>query len=324
MNNDIKTDIPEKKNERHIVHIINPVSGSGKRFRAVRQNITELGEDIYLTKREGDCEDFVTELLIKDPYAHIVSHGGDGTMGETVGGIMKAVAGKTALFTGVPSGSGNDFLHYMYSEKNVYGRIYPTDAIYANGRYSVNVLNMGFDCAVVEEAERIRKMPGMSGGISYIAGIASALAKKESFKTTITLSGICGRENEPGYIERINDEFLLIALANGQYYGGGFQVAPLAATDDGYIDFLAVRNISIPVFAALVAQFKKGAHLSSETGKVKEKFKKYLYFRKCKRITFDGVKKMCYDGEIIDGETVDARIVPSAILYTPPKKAWLI
>ncbi len=324
MNKDNKSTVSENKSDRHIVHIINPVSGSGKRFRAVRQNIIELGEDIYLTKREGDCEDFVAELLTKDPYAHVVSHGGDGTMGETVGGIMTAGAGKSALFTGVPSGSGNDFLHYMYAQKNVYGKIYPTDAVLSNGKYSVNVLNMGFDCAVVEEAERIRKMPGMNGGLSYIAGIASALVKKESFKTTVTLSGIKGMENEPNYIERINDEFLLAAIANGQYYGGGFQVAPLASTDDGYIDFLAVRNISVPVFASLVAQFKKGAHLNAETEKAKEKFKKYIYFRKCKRVTFEGVKKMCYDGEIIEGTAVDARIVPSAFLYTPPKKAWIV
>lgn len=324
MNKEFTSDVSESRNERHIVHIINPVSGSGKRFRAVRQNIIDLGEDIYLTKREGDCEDFVAELLTKDPFAHVVSHGGDGTMGETVGGIMKAEAGATALFTGVPSGSGNDFLHYMYSRKKTYGKIYPTDAVLVNGKYSVNVFNVGFDCAVVAEAERIRKLPGMSGGISYIAGIASALAKKESFKTTVTLAGIYGREDEHGYIEKINDEFLLAAVANGQYYGGGFQVAPLADTGDGYIDFLAVRNISIPVFASLVAQFKKGAHLDPETGKVKDKFKKYIYFRKCKKVSFDGIKKMCYDGEIIDGETVDARIVPSAVLYTPPKKAWIV
>lgn len=323
MNKELSLEATTKKNERHIVHIINPVSGSGKKFRRIRQTITELGEDIYLTKREGDCKDFVAELLTKEPDAHVVAHGGDGTMGETVCGIMEAGAGATAVLTGVPAGSGNDFLHYMYENKKVYGKLYPTDVIRANGRYSVNILNMGFDCDVVSEAERIRKVPGMNGGVSYVAGIASALAKKQSFKTCITLSGIFGREDEPSYIERINDDFLLAAIANGQYYGGGFQVAPLAATDDGYIDFLAVRNISVPVFASLVAQFKKGGHLDAATGKVKEKFKKYIYFRKCKKVSFDGIRQLCYDGEIIEGSSVEAEIVPHAITYTPPKKAWI-
>ncbi len=323
MNKELTLESEQKKSERHIVHIINPVSGGGKYYRRVKQTISDLGEDIYLTKREGDCGDFVSELLVKEPDAHIVAHGGDGTMGEAVGGIMAAGAGKTALFTGVPSGSGNDFLHYMYANKKTFGKEYATDVISANGRYSVNVLNVGFDCTVVAEAEKIRKIPGMGGGFSYVAGIASALMKKESFKTTITLSGILGKENEPSYIERINDEFLLVAVANGQYYGGGFQVAPLARTDDGYFDVLAVRNISIPTFAGLVAQFKKGAHLDPETGKVKEKFRKYLYFRKCRKVSFDGISQICYDGEIIKGNSVEAEIIPHAITYTPPKKAWL-
>ncbi len=323
MNKELSLEEQQKKNERHIVHIINPVSGSGKYYRRVRQTISELGEDIYLTKREGDCEDFVSELLTKEPDAHIVAHGGDGTMGEAVGGIMAAGAGGTALFTGVPSGSGNDFLHYMYDNKKVFGKTYPTDIVYANGKYSVNVLNMGFDCAVVSEAEKIRKIPGMGGGFSYIAGIASALAKKETFKTTVTFSGIQGKEDSPNYIERVSDEFLLVAIANGQYYGGGFQVAPLAHTDDGYFDVLAVRNISVPTFAGLVAQFKKGAHLDPATGKVRDKFKQYLYFRKCKKVSFDGITQMCYDGEIVKGTSVEAKIVPHAVLYTPPKKAWI-
>ncbi|MBQ9879125.1 MAG: acylglycerol kinase family protein, partial [Clostridia bacterium] len=83
--------------ERKIVHIINPVSGSGRKFRKTRSAINALGESIYLTKRESDCEEFVAEYLAKDPYAHIVAHGGDGTMCEAVSGIMAAGAGSTAL-----------------------------------------------------------------------------------------------------------------------------------------------------------------------------------------------------------------------------------
>lgn len=324
MNKELTAEAAAEKAQRRIVHIINPVSGSGRKFRKTRNIITEMGEEIYLTKREGDCEDFVAEILTKDPYIHIVAHGGDGTMGETASGIMKAGAGETALFTGVPAGSGNDFLNYIYSEKSTFGKKYPTDLIYANGKYAINVVNMGFDCTVVSEASRIRKLPGMGGGVSYIAGVVTTLFKKEVFKTAMTLEGtICANRKEE-HDEKISDEFLLVALANGRCYGGGFLAAPLADTEDGYIDVIAVKNVSLPAFVALVADYKKGSHLDPETHRVKDKFKSLLYYRRCKKISFDGIKEICYDGEIIPASSITAEIVPKAIVYTPPKKEWIV
>ncbi|MBQ1552874.1 MAG: hypothetical protein IIZ66_04945, partial [Clostridia bacterium] len=241
-----------RERERRTVHIINPVSGSGRKFKKTHQTLTSLKETIYLTKRESDCTEFVRELLTKDPYTHIVAHGGDGTMSEAVTGIMEAGAGKTALFTGVPSGSGNDFLRYMYEEKNVCGKLYPTDLIRANGRYSVNVVNVGFDCTVVSEAEKIRKAPGIGSSFSYILGVVSALTKKTAFKTGVALKGIRRASGEL-YDDELRGEYLLAAVANGRYYGGGFKVAPRSDSSDGFIDVILVKNVSVPKFASLVS-----------------------------------------------------------------------
>ncbi|MBQ7670491.1 MAG: hypothetical protein IJS45_07205 [Clostridia bacterium] len=308
--------------ERHIVHIINPVSGSGRKFKKTRRALSELGEDIYLTKRMSDCEDFVAELLAKDPYAHIVAHGGDGTMGEAVGGIMRANAGATALFTGVPSGNGNDFLRYAFEEKNEAGKEYPVDLICANGKYSVNVVNVGFDCTVVSEAEKIRKAPGIGNSFSYILGVVSALSKKDPFDTEVVLRGVRKGTGEVDE-EVLSGKYLLAAIANGRYYGGGFKVAPHADCGDGFIDVILVHDISIPKFATLISDFRKGTHVSAD-GAVKKNFADIMTFRRCRGISFGGVQKICYDGEIIDGKTVDAKVIPSAVIYTPPKKEWLI
>ena len=324
MNKELTLENAARKNERHIVHIINPVSGSGFKFRRTKNRIDELGEDIYLTTKKQDCEDFIAELLTKDPTAHIVAHGGDGTMREAASGIMAANAGKTALFTGVPAGSGNDFLHYMYTVKNTFGKIYPTDLILANGRYSINITNVGFDCAVVSEAERIRKIPGFGGSFSYIAGVASTLMKKESFKTEITFYGDESFDGTKTHDETLRGDFLITAIANGRYYGGGFEVAPVADSSDGLLDVIAVKNISIPQFFNLVADFRKGAHINLETGKVKPKFRECLCLKKCRGVSFDGIREVCCDGEIEKADSLNAQIIPEAIMYTPPKKDWLL
>ncbi len=324
MNRELKARTALRSGERHIVHIINPVSGSGIKFRRTKKKIDALGEDIYLTTGRRDCEEFIAELLTKDPGAHIVAHGGDGTMGEAVSGIMAANAGQSALFTGIPSGSGNDFLHYMYSNKNEIGKVYPTDLIYANGRYSANITNMGFDCSVVSEAEKIRKIPGMGGNFSYIAGVVSTLVKKESFKSKITFENVIGTDGRETDREELSGDFLLAAIANGSYYGGGFKVAPAANTGDGLLDVIAVKNVSVAKFISLVADFKKGSHIDLKTGKVKAAFAEYLTFKRCKGVFFDGIKEICFDGEIVKAKSIRARIIPHAVMYTPPKKEWFV
>ena len=49
-----------------------------------------------------------------------------------------------------------------------------------------------------------------------------------------------------------------------------------------------------------------------------------MTFRRCREVSFDGIKKICYDGEIVEGESINAKIVPSALLYTPAKPEWII
>ena len=264
----------------------------------------------------------LAELLAKDPYAHIVAHGGDGTMGEAVGGIMAADAGATALFTGVPAGSGNDFMRYMSEEKNEAGREYPLDLILTNGKYSDNVVNVGFDCTVVSEAERIRKTPGVGNSFSYILGVVSALSKKEAFETDVIMKDIKtadGIKEE----ETLSGRFLLAAICNCRYYGGGFKVAPKAECDDGFLDVMLIKNVSLPKFASLVSGFRKGSHVLDD-GTVVKKFADVLTFKRCRSVSFGGIKKICYDGEIIEDTAVASKVVPGAVVYTPPKKEWLV
>ena len=308
--------------DRRTVHIINPVSGSGRKFKKTRQTLADLGEQLYLTKRVSDCADFVAEQLAKDPYTHIVAHGGDGTMNEAVSGIMKAGAGETALFTGIAAGNGNDFLRYAGEEKNEQGKIYPVDLIAANGRYAVNEINVGFDCTVVSEAEKIRRAPGIGNSFSYILGVVSALTKKEAFKTEVSFRGVL-RGNEEIAEEKLKGQFLLSAICNGRYYGGGFKVAPHADAGDGFVDVILVDYINVAKFAKLVSDFRRGTHITDAL-EVKEKFRSVMTFRRCREISFDGIDKICYDGEIVPGEKLDAKIIPSAIQYTPAKPEWII
>jgi len=60
----------------------------------------------------------------------------------------------------------------------------------------------------------------------------------------------------------IEDHFLVISIANGTRYGGGFYVAPLAKADDGLFDVNLVKKLSILKRLRYLPVIEKGKHLS--------------------------------------------------------------
>ena len=63
---------------------------------------------------------------------------------------------------------------------------------------------------------------------------------------------------------------LLLALCNGEYYGGSYRCAPYAIQDDGLMEVSIVKKVSRLTFLRLVGGYKKGEHITNY-----EKYKKY-------------------------------------------------
>ena len=107
--------------------------------------------------------------------------------------------------------------------------------------------------------------------------------------------------------------FTLALVANCKYYGGGFKSAPLAAPDDGILDFVAVNKVSRSKFISLVGEYKKGLHLNPETYEPYDKFRDFLTYRRVKEIKIDGIKNLCADGEIESCDSVSISVLPKAV-----------
>jgi diacylglycerol kinase family enzyme len=54
---------------------------------------------------------------------------------------------------------------------------------------------------------------------------------------------------------------LLMVIGNGQYFGGGMQVAPEARLDDGALDLVALIMQPLPVLLANFHRLYAGSHL---------------------------------------------------------------
>ena len=326
--NSVKVEIPGIA-DRHQVHILNPASGGkhgGKAYEAAKRAIENSGGEIRISEKPGGIEDLTAELFTKEPFAHAVVYGGDGTVYEAVNGIMKSGNNRTASFSIIPLGSGNDFSRYANdSDAFKKAELNKIDVIRTtcgdNVRYCMNVMNVGFDCDVVWETYSLKKIPIFRGSMAYIAGVLKVLLKKKTIDARICLSdcaeakiGECRKLTSDTVLEQ---KVLLTAGANSRYYGGGFYAAPLADLSDGLMDILVVNDVSIPKFLSLVGAYHDGKYIDAD-GVIAEKFRDVISYRRCRAMEITGPTRYCMDGEIYEtGEdrTIRAEVIPGALWF---------
>jgi hypothetical protein len=301
------------------IFVVNPAAGKGKKLPAVLSSITyaceELDADyeIYHTVTVGDGIRFVREKCEKNPGEpmRFYACGGDGTLYEVING---AVGCPTAEVAVVPSGTGNDFIKAFSSpelfsdiKRQLLGRPERLDLIRYNNKYCINVLNIGFDCDVVQKVSEIKRSALVPSKLAYLFSVADIFTKTfgKSFKVLI---------DDRELIER---EFLLLALANANYYGDGFKVAPDALLDDGYMNLCLVDKVSRMEFIKLVAKYKVGHHVN-ESG---ESLYPFIRYQKCKKVLIESYKPLgvCADGEISPYKAVQIEIAHEAVSFSVPK-----
>ena len=261
-------------------------------------------EIAYMSPSTEACTEFIKATCRREPNACFTVYGGDGTVYRAVNALMESGYNDTAALKVVPIGSGNDFVKTLEGESGEH----LIDVMSFNGRYAVNVINMGFDCGVVKRTLKLKKKPLISGKAAYIYGVIGELIKKKPLDIKVTLT------NENGETEEIEGEFLLCAVANAKWYGGGFKVAPLADVSDGLLEVTMVKNVSRRTFIGLVGNYKNGT-LIDENGIPIERAKDILIYRRCTSIKIEGCETVCADGELFDESVVDVSVVPKAINY---------
>jgi YegS/Rv2252/BmrU family lipid kinase len=293
--------------------VINPTAGKPNTAQeltskiASAANTTDIIFRVYEAKSKEDATRYVTEKCEKHPdeTLRFYACGGDGTLNVVINAASGFANTEVAV---IPVGTGNDFVknftntkNFMNMKRQILGTPVKIDLIKFNGRYCANVLNIGFDCSVVQKMGQFRRSKFVPNKMAYVAGIVAALANEygEHFRLSID-----GEKFEA-------EEFLLAAFGKGSFYGGGFKALPLSIPNDGCIDACIATKISRMSFIKCVSKYKAGQHLDLS----------FITYKKCHSVHIESDEPIgvCADGEVTMETVIDVEVVPAALSLSIPE-----
>ncbi|HBJ46931.1 MAG TPA: lipid kinase [Deltaproteobacteria bacterium] len=283
--------------------IVNPQAGNG-RTEKIWPNIESALEksigsfEVLQTTCRGDATDLSRRILAVDTV-RIVAVGGDGHLNEVLNGFIEndLPVNPEARLSFVMTGTGCDFqrslgisgkwqnaaakLKDAKVRKIDVGKVTYTAADKTQKiRYFDNIASFGLSGAVDHCLEHSRLR-------NYLGG--SPLFLWATIKTVFTHPNQSIRFRiDDGPEEEICSRLGL--LANGRYFGGAMHAAPEAELDDGLLDLLMLKEISVAKFLWHLPKIYKGTHL-----KIPE-----IFFQKVRKFTAESSEQVILD---IDGES---------------------
>lgn len=252
--------------------VVNPRSANGatgRNFDAIARAVHEaIGpfEHGFTTAPMQAAE--LARRALESGFDCVVALGGDGTVNEVVNGFFDA-KGKPvrpgAALGVVPRGTGGDFRKAFGWSTDLgeavarlkgegrrpldAGRLTLTEPGGAQRtRFFVNIASAGVSGRVDYEVNRTTKVLG--GKASFAIGTLKALLRHRDFTVRASFDG--------GPVETF--PATCVAVANGQYFGGGMWVAPEAKPDDGLFDVTIWSGFGLRHFATMGSSLYDGSH----------------------------------------------------------------
>ncbi len=242
---------------RHLF-IINPAAGKNASTAKLEALLARLSFDheVVYTERAGDAERLARQAAASGQPVRIYACGGDGTLNEVVNG---AAGYDNAAITCVPKGTGNDFLKLFgpdyralfYDLKSLAcGPQTAFDLIDCNGKLGIDVVCAGLDARIGADVHRYKIWHFVSGMGAYVLSLLE----------NVLFKGI-SRPMRVQWDDRvIAGDTTLLCVCNGRHYGGGFMPVADAMPDDGVLDMLYIKKVSLLRLPGLVGKYAKGLY----------------------------------------------------------------
>ena len=235
--------------------IVNPHAGSGKtlpQWARAEKYLTSRGIQYKttLTNYRFHAMKLAYEAA-QHGYRKILSVGGDGSVHETLCGIMQYVdesgtAAEDFTLAVIPIGSGNDWIkstgvpHDMMKVVDLISeesftrqdivRVETPEGV----SYMANIGGVGFDSQVCMRVNS-QKDAGRRSRMIYLDALVHTVLNLGKFHARVIADG------EVAYDGIVYS----IAFGNGKYSGSGMRQVPLAVMDDGLLDYMIVPPVPL-------------------------------------------------------------------------------
>ena len=233
-----------EEKRRHIVAIINPVSGTGSKDRIPRLIDTVVNHDIndvsiIATEYAGHAREIAAQA-VADGADVVAAIGGDGTVNE----VGSSLCGTDTALAIIPCGSGNGLARHLRIPMNASralqvlnnGIVGEFDYCTVNGKPFFCTCGMGFDATVSYKFAN----EGTRGFITYIKTTLKEYIKFEPQRYLIDIDG-----------QQMEEKAFVIACCNAAQYGNNAYIAPRATMQDGLTDVTVMHPFNI-VSGALI------------------------------------------------------------------------
>lgn len=285
--------------KKHILYIVNPVSGTQR-----KKNVRALAEErtdptvyevhVAETAYAGHAAALAREAA-DEGFDVVVAVGGDGTVNE----VARSLVGSETALAIVPCGSGNGLARHLCVPLDAAraidiineGVVHRLDYGTINERPFFCTCGVGFDAFISEKFAASEKR----GLLTYVENTLKAglLYKPQTY----ILEDETGSEQCRAF---------LIAAANASQYGNDALIAPYASMRDGLLDVVVMspfNALEAPIVAMQLLNGKLPGNAHVHTFKTNHL-----------RIRREGRGVAHYDGDpFVTGEVIDIRLHPQGL-----------
>ena len=283
--------------------VVNPKAGQGAAASIATQVVGFLASRgipyrMISPNSAAETKALVSESLRNGEASKLLSVGGDGLFHLL---LQLAMEFKVPLAV-APGGTGNDFYRTLgwfeheltdYLEQLISTEPTFVDVGVADGEYFGAVLSSGFDSVV---NERANKMKWPKGPAKYNVAIALEFPKFNAIEFKIFADE-----------KVLQVEAMLIAIGNGNSYGGGMRVCPNADLHDGLLDIMILHPVSKLEFLKVFPTVYQGTHIEHPQVEV----------IRAKKVRIESAAIAYADGERIGQLPVQVESLPQSLLTWP-------
>ena len=298
------------------IFIVNPAAGGQDNTRKINEAVKSLAAQkgfeykVCISERPKHAEEIVHKIMKEypDETVRFYACGGDGTLNEVAQGVVHY---DNAQLTNLPYGTGNDFIRIFskdgeFSLENLIdGEVMDIDYIETSKGVSVNITTIGLDARVARGMQKYKRIFKQNGQLPYVISIFENIVTPMSRNLKIEIDG-----------KDVSGDYVVLLVANGNYYGGGFNPVPDASVTDGKLNVLLIKKLSRLTVARVINAYKNGEY---------KNYPQYIDYFEAEAVTVKQNDKyimdLNLDGEVIGVSEAKISIGQKKIHFVVPKKS---